>query len=877
MGLRWIIIGIFFIALDQTQAQSSLLDELIIPYTGSTTTLNHLEYIQREMAISLSYSTSRFDTMEVIRIQNPQLTLRDYLDKLFDNYQHILIESGEKVIVVIQSLKKSPVFNLRGYIRDSQNGELLIGAYLQDLANGNTVVTNDRGYYNIQLNTVPASLEASYLSYSPKTMVIQNAENNQVDIMLEFNNALQPIVISEQKIDTALLFHQPIRLDPSLNPYKAANSNQEGDLLYTLKRINGVQTESEGQSGFYVRGGSPDQNLVLLEGLPLYEVSHTVGLSSIFIEESIRNATFQKGGFSAAYGGRTASVLDITLKEGNAQEVHGSISLGGFSGMAHLEGPIAKNTSFHFAGKRSWLEPFVQTLISRQSDFDDVGVAYQDVSFKLSHRFSPATKLSYAFKSGSDDLTLERGEFFTVNQYNKFNLSETNSVSWGTRLHALNLDMVIGSKWYLKVQGGLLNYNYSTLGDYRFRHVLEDSISSRVVQVNTFASIEDRRLNSALEYYFDNDDRFTTGIQVTDHNYQPTLKQSDIIIGQTSGSIANDSTVYAGLSLAWFAEWEHKWSPTVKTTLGHRLSQFRIDGTTYTNSEPRLTFDWTLNPRLGFTLNISRMTQPIHLLINPGIGLPSELWVPSTSIVRPQIGDEISTRIGYKIKSWLIELEAYQKWQNHLLEYASTTDIYFAILNGNDVAPIDDQNRRWEERITSGTGRARGLELTLLRRAKSLNGFFNIAWSKAERTFEDINRGQPFPFKYDRRINISTGIQYRINDHWTFGTNWSYGTGHWYTLAIEVIPTPDGQEIVVSDDRNNLRLPSFSRLDVNLLYTHILKDYGRLTAGLHVTNVYNRFNPYYVYLFYNQASNTNEFRQVSLFPFIPNLSLKFSF
>ena len=879
--IRFAIACMMYVIPSMAVAQSDL-DQILSPLEGIHSIQAHLDFIEDKLEQrSLSYASSRFDPKRRVLVESFALTLREYFQIILSDYNVTLLEQDNKILIIVQGEKPVTFIRLYGYIKDASNGEVLTGALIYDQLSGKQTFSNHEGYYNMIVRKDNSILAIEYLGYSPKFINVGFLEEEQLDIELDFENELSTVVISSQMPTNAEYWEGGTKIE--VEQFENYNSlNGDNDLFDAIRRKVGSQSGNEGQGGFYVRGGSTDQNLILLDGVAMYEVSHTAGLSSIFIDESIREAILVKNGFSAEYGGRMSSVLDISLKEGNDKEVKGRVEMGLFGGDFHLEGPLLKNkTTFNLSAKTSWINLFLNQWIKEEGQYDDINLNYGDITSKITHNFSPTSKLSYSFYSGGDNIELEKREEFFDTENNplvqNFRFRENNSLSWGSTVHSINYDQVFGDQWFWQVHLGKVSYEYQSNGFYEFISQNAGVPDSRILDVQTSSGIEDYSLSSNVDYYFNGDHRLKLGFNYIDHTYNPTLKQSDINIRGNTSVDTTSSRLYNARELGIYLDDNILIRPWWRINTGLRLSSFSVEETNYLYLEPRFLSKFYLNNRYTFEVSFSRMTQNVHLLVNPGIGLPSDLWVPSTNDLAPEISDQISVGLDIDLP-WGTSFytSAYYKRLQNVLDYSASEDLFFTVLNDDKVTPIDLQTRGWEDRVSVGEGTSKGWELSLQKNEGLIRGWAAYTLSKTTRQFEDINEGQPYPYRFDRRHDINLGLSFFIHPSFDFSANWVYGSGYAITLALEEISTPFEGNILVSNGRNNLRLSPFHHLDFQFNYHH-KNENGLLDIRFGVYNVYNRLNQYYIYLFNNRLTGESSFRQVSLFPILPSLSVSYTF
>lgn len=858
------------------QEEGDPLSQIVRVMPQAASIQQHLDYIDQQITQSISYSSSRFSNAKVT-IDEDVLAVRDYLDLIFLDYNKVYLPTQGKIIVVVEGQAGLKYRRLFGYIRDVETGEVLAGALVVDLLANTYSYTNSVGYYNIKVTTDPRSLLVSYLGYSDTTLVVPRGRDVQRDVSLVQGARIAPVVIQGRRISQR---SDPDRTSIDIEELSAyASLSGEVDILQGAQASPAVQSGNEGQSGLYVRGGTPDQNLILLDGVAMYEVSHTAGIASIFNGKSIRDATLTTEGFDARYGGRMSSVLDIHLKDGHYKAVQGSVDLGIFGGGVHLEGPLAEGkTAFNLSAKTSWVNGFLDQVLPPETQYDDLDLVYSDLTFKLSHRFTPTSRLSFTVYRGSDDVRLISENRSENDAGDFFSLEEDNALSWGSQLYALNYEQVVGDKWLIRGHAGSLDYRYGSSSDYEFRQFIGVDGSSRRLSVNSTSGIQDNSLSLTADYFASRNNKLTFGASLVDHVYRPVIKSTNTRDNTTTTSLQDSSRTYNTLEWAAHISDELTLRDTWYVMAGLRLTGFEMgDEASYLYLEPRLLIRKSFGARRSLSLSATRMTQNVHLLVNPGIGLPSDLWVPSTGDIAPEISDQLTLRYHESTKVGLdITSSIYVKMQRNLLEYSSPLDLFYTILN-NDIVPVEVQNREWEQRVSIGSGLARGIEVRIDKPVGQWTGWLAYSLSRNDRQFDGVNEGEPFPFRFDRTHDINLGLRYVVSDFFDVTASFVYGTGNAITLALTEISDGEGGAILIPGPRNDFRLPAYHHLDLRANYRTPVSGGGDFTASLSLYNIYNRYNPYYIYLFDDELSNVREFRQVSLFPFIPSIGISYKF
>ena len=787
-----------------------------------------------------------------------------------------------------------------GYVYDQQSNEALIGAYIKDTGTGNTTKTNAYGYYSIK-TTSKTSLIASYVGYNAEEKLIIAASDTAVNFNLNAANELEEItvtgknsIITETEINTINLNVKDLKVMPVFGG--------ESDILKAIQSVAGIQSGNEGTTGLYVRGGSPDQNLFLLDGVPLYNVSHLFGFMSVFNDDAINNIKVIKGGFPASYGGRLSSVLDIRMKEGNLKKYSGNISVGLISSKAMIEGPIKKDTaSFLLSARRTYIDAFLRPyyyfVSKKDNDQESAGYFFYDITAKINWKLSSKDRLYLSWYSGKDNY-YSSYQSERKNENNEFFINDRRDLYWKNRLLNLRHSHIFSKNLFFNAN---LYYSYYNLTNNYLSQLSSAAEGDTIEQYNQLkysSKINDFGLSLNLDYYINTQYFLKTGFNAVIHNFLPGIKthafneEGNEVLDETG------SREIMAKEFRYYIENHLKVSENLKFNGGVNFSLFHVEDTSYYSIEPRLSGIFIINSNNSVKAGYTHAQQYLHLLTNSNIGLPTDIWVPPTSKIAPQKARQYS--VGYYTKmpaEISLSIEVYHKKISNLITYTDNTS-YF----------IEDQN--WDDKVyTEGNGKAYGAEISINKKTNKLNINFAYTLSRSTRQFDEINKGKEYVYKYDRTHDISVNLTYKIKENITLSTNWVYGTGNALTLPVAVYPSvlypPDrtgtsvygdglpisfpGQtthyrdktELFIFSEKNAYRLPAYHRLDINLTMTK-QKKRGIRTFNIGLYNAYNHHNPYYLVYAYNSDASGNldasgEFRTVSLFPVMPTISYSFKF
>ncbi|MFT6336384.1 MAG: hypothetical protein ACI86M_002843 [Saprospiraceae bacterium] len=868
----WLLF-IFCLFIAASSAQDNILSRKVMLTYNENTLLGHVDNLLIQENISLSFNSSRVDLEELIILPKGATTLEVLVRAIFYKDNLKLTPGLNKVLITFIEEKVDPIVTIRGFIRDIESGEAIVGATILEIHTYSSTFSSQSGFYSLSIPRDSSAVQFSYLGY--KTIVLDDFDDNEIEILLGFDNELDQVVITESISDNFMEGSGGEKIDLALTEgfQSTAGGN---DLLKAVKVTAGVHSGNEGQSGLFVRGGSNDQNLILFEGVPMYEVSHAAGFSSMFIEESIRNVDFIKNGYPARYGGRLSSVLNVQLKDGNKSGIHGAVTASLPSIKVHLEGPILNNkTTFNLSGRISYLDTYLDDVLDDLINYD-IDLAYNDVVAKMTHNFSPSRKLSFSYYNGGDNLGLSR-EVTDVNlNDDTFKTTSDVNLKWGSQVWNFNLSNVVNDKLQLSMNIGGVNYKYSSRGTYTFLSTINSLPSEAELEVVSFSGIEDYLANMNFDFYLSDKHVLKFGAGWIYHNYNPAVSSSQIINEGAVSTIENAGEIIKADELSAYIEDTYNPHENWQFYGGLHFARFNVGSTQYSNTQPRLSAIFKPGKRDRLTLSYTKMKQYVHLLVNPGIGLPSNLWVPSTDEIKPESADQVSLSYSRKLsESTNITFSGYYKKMDNLLEYRSSVDLIF--LGGTNLAKLPlQEDPDWQKRVEIGESTSKGLEIQVQKNIGKWTGWAAYTLAKTTRTFESIDDGQPFPYKFDRRNDINLGIKYIINDFCSISGNWAYGSGNSFSLSIEQFRSPFGI-LRTSGLRNNYQQEPFHHLDVQFNYSKSYGKYGKFTLQIGMYNVYNRKNPYFIYIYDNTILGKAEARKTSLFPILPNVNVGYSF
>ena len=777
---------------------------------------------------------------------------------------------------------------LSGHVRDATSGEALIGAnvFVEGTLQG--AATNVYGYYVINLPPGTHEVVMRFIGYEDfrRTVEVTGPMKLNIDAQpkavlvkeVEITGTRTGGGVDDTRMGTVDLDVQQLNTLPALLG--------EVDILKTLQYLPGVSSNGEGNSGFYVRGGGPDQNLILLDEATVYNASHLFGFFSVFNADAVQHIELIKGGMPARYGGRTSSVLDITMKEGNSKGFHGQGGIGLISSRLTLEGPIVKDRgSFIVSGRRTYIDILAKPFINPESTFSESGYYFYDVNAKANYRLGEKDRVFLSGYFGRDVFNL------AGNQPGSPNFR----IPWGNATVSARWNHVFGPKLFMNTTAVYSDYNFSFAGG---QDQFNFSLSS---------GIRDMGLKIDLSQYPSARHRLRYGAQYTWHVYTPSTV--NVERGDTEFNIEDPSQLRAH-EAAVYVEDEYDFSDVFRVNAGLRLTYFahvgpfkeyvlddlgRTTGSRlydpgqviedYLGMEPRLSARYKIDARSSIKASFNRNLQYVHLASFSSVGLPTDVWIPSGRNVRPQVG--IQYAVGYFRDLWDRKYEAsmelYYKDMLNQIEYAE------------GVNPQDGGNTNYDALLVFGKGWSYGAEFFMKRRTGRFTGWAGYTWSRTMRLFPDVNEGREFPSRWDRRHDGSLVLSYELNDRWSFGTTFVYSTGQATTLPVQRYWI-EGRLVSQYSERNGFRMAPYHRLDLAATLknkpTRQVTDVStgesttvdrryRSSWTFAVYNAYNRANPYFYYFTTEGTTAAGDLRpvakQVSLFSILPSITWNFEF
>lgn len=864
-----------------------------ITVSGRKLPLEHfLRAIEQQSGYLFSYESSLLHELPPVTFRADRQPLAACLDRLLSPLSLGYAWAGSYII-----LKPKPrLYTISGFIRDSLSSESLIGASVYDARSGKGTASNSFGFYSLTLPAGRVTLRISYVGFYTRESTFDLQKDTVLPSDLASWRALKEIVVEGLPPSSEIASSRTGVMQFSPNTIRRVPALfGEPDVLRTLQQTPGVASGTEGLTGLYVRGGNGDENLYLIDGNPVYHVSHVGGLFSTFNPDAVKHVDFYRGSFPARYGGRLSSVVDVRMKDGDRQNYHGGISIGLLSASVFAEGPLVKDrTSFSVAFRRTWLDAFTAPALAIwnkiHKERDKAGYSFYDLNGKISHSFSSRSRMSLSVYAGQDRVRSKM-------RVSRLSYSDW-KWRWGNFVASANWNYVFGPQWFANVTA-----SYSRFQS-RMWKIKE---TDREEKPHKPASWEETVQGSCIEdwgYRVDADytpvpaHHLKFGSDYLFHQYRPEQHWTTWIV-QAGHAPDRRRIVYADPYIpahegSVYAEDDWLLGERWKLNPGLRLALYRVEGRTYTSLQPRLSIRYLLGRSASVKLSYAKMNQYVHQLSNSYMSLPSDIWVPVTGHIPPMTSRHYVAGLYYRWKKTVdLSLEGYYKQLDHLIEYRDGASLYPAYT-------------RWEDKIALGEGRSYGLETMVRKPAGKWSGWIAYTLSWTDRVFHDgtVNGGRRFPARYDNRHKLNIAWVCQISPKVELSASWTYHSGNRLTVQLDAYRPVGasvsawasswaasggagseglaGKQLRASGyepvfGRNAVQLGAYHRLDLGInIYRRTRKGHlGIWNISLY--NAYCRMNPFAVESVRPNPDGTWRVRQKGYFPTIPSFSYTYKF
>jgi hypothetical protein len=863
-----LLIFILFLPSAFTFAQQSVLEKPITVTKTTGTVQEIVQELSQKGNVSFSYS-NLLQLQQPVTLQQATQSLQAHLEQVLAGQPFKYMVKGNKIILYTpEKAKPKPSrqnLTISGYVREKGSGELLIGVsvYVPGTVTGTT--SNTYGFYSLSLPGADSlSIAFSYVGYTPQVRKVALQKNVELNVELQPGMQLQEVVIRGEQQERVSQSVQMSTIDIPIAQIKTVPALMgEKDVLKVLQLMPGVKKGSEGNSGLYVRGGGPDQNLIILDDAVVYNAYHLFGFFSLFNGDALKSVELTKGGFPARYGGRLSSVIDMNMKEGNKEKLHGEGGIGLIASRLTVEGPLKKGkSSFLISGRRTYADMLMRPFFRKGYAG---GYYFYDLNTKVNYDFGRKNKLYLSGYFGQDRFYYRSGGS---------NSKTSNGWNWGNATATLRWNHLFNEKLFANTSLIFSNYQFNIFSN--------EKRKDAQYTLDYSSGIRDFTLKYDVDFLPNPQHTLRFGLISTAHRFTPSaLVVKDTELNKFKREKTDIDVVESGIYI------EDTYQPfdKLKINAGFRLSNFATKNRQYWRPEPRVSVALNVKEDLSLKASYALMNQYIHLISNTGIGLPTDLWVPSTTRVGPQQSQQVAAGIA---KDFIepgigVTLEGYYKKSTRILGYKEGAS--FLLIDD----PESAQEVNWEDNITAGKGWSYGVELFVQKKVGRFSGWLGYTLSWTQLQFDSLNFGKKYYARYDRRHDISLVGIYKISPRITLSGTWVYGTGNAITLPLSefsashhIIPSRNkygtNSHSSIANEygaKNAFRMAAYHRLDIGIQF-HKQKRWGERTWEISVYNVYSRQNPFYYYI---GGSGLGEriLKQVSLFPIIPSATYSFKF
>lgn len=829
--------GVLLFAL-QTQAQKA---EAKLSFSIRNATLEEfVKRIENSTGFSFIYG-EEVKINHCITLDVKQKTIPEILDLAFANEPVKYQITGRHIL--LQKKKQKPVsrkFTISGYVTDGTSSETLIGANILESRQQQGTTTNPYGFYSITLPAGEAELNYSYLGYATQHHTLTLSKDTVLNILMQDNNQLEEVVIVSDKAEAGITATQMGAQEIPIAQIKNTPSILgEADVMKTIQLMPGVQAGIEGSAGLYVRGGGPDQNLILLDGVPVYNVDHLFGFFSVFTPEAVKKVTLFKSSFPARFGGRLSSVVDVRSNDGDMKKYHGTLSVGLLSSKIQLEGPIIRDkTSFNLSARRSYIDLIAKPFMPKD---DKVNYYFYDINAKINHKFSDRSRLFLNFYNGKDNY------YFKTTDSSSSMYKDKVSLNWGNTIATARWNYIFNQKLFSNTTVAYNKYRMDANSTAYAKTNLIESTSESNYHSNYHSGICDWSYLIDFDYNPTPAHHIKFGAGYLHHDFRPEVATSKI--QEKENGITKQDTLYNSISnstiqaheISAYIEDNFDIGSRLRMNVGLHLSMFRVQKRSYFSAQPRVSARYQLTRHTALKASYTKMSQYIHLLSSTPISMPTDLWVPVTSKIKPMQAHQYSLGSYYTgLPGWEFSIEGYYKQMRNVLEYKEGVSFL-------------GSSSGWENKVEMGKGRSMGIEFMAQKTTGKTTGWIAYTLAKSDRKFAvgGINNGERFPYKYDRRHNLSLVVNHKFSNRIDIGASWIFSTGGTATIAEEVtaIIRP-GEDAIQQKDyiekRNNYRLPASHRLNIGVNFNKKTK-HGVRTWNISLYNAYNAMNPTMIY------------------------------
>lgn len=829
-----------------------------------------LKIIHSQTKVNFNYRSGILPKQSIPSFNAENEKMSDVLLRLLKPYDIEYKYFGGNSIVLkpIKNVSKH-LYTISGYVFDKTSGEKLIGASIFCNKNRKGTHTNDYGFFTLSLPEDSIDLEVRFVGYNKFREKGFNKSNTFRIVNLTPKTNLREIEIHDER--QAKSEQRPNGFYLNLKAIKDIPTFMgEPDVIRAVQMLPGVQGAGESAGGLNVRGGGTDQNLVLLDGVPVYNIVHVFGLFSIINPGSVNSVEIIKGGFSAKHNGRLSSIFDIRLKDGNNQKLAGSISVGMLLSSITLEGPLIKNkSSFIISYRRTYFDLFYKPIqfLSNRKELNNYSGWYYfyDLNSKFNYKIGNRDKLSLNFFTGSDRGRITEKQNFTDPAEILQTRNHNKNLHWFTMMSSLRWDHILNDKVFMVTTTGFTQYSTKFEDQLSWETKPNPEVNTSALNYKQTSGNSDFFLKTIFDIKSIKKHDLTAGADLIYHQFNTgTLNYNTLENTKERDTSIGDRNIFSHEEVIFL---EDKWQATKKLNLNIGLSfnSITVKQNRYQLLQPRLSGNYSFSKAFYINATYSRMQQNLQILPNNSVGLPIDIWIPVTDYLKPQISDQVTASIGYYFKKhYKLSFETYYKAMQNLVELKEGS---FFVFGGYE----------WDKSFYTGKGTAQGIEIMLEKQTGKLRGWLSYTLSKSEREFAGINNGKPFPFKYDRRHQITAFVKMNLSKTWNFSMSWIFTSGSPVTIPTSVYTLND-KIYYQFTERNNIRMSNYHRMDLSFTKTILLQKSKR-TWNIGAYNIYSHVNPMFIsssYIVTNSSSRL-KFFEVGLLPLIPFVSYEISF
>ena len=868
----------------------------VLPVFAQETLLGRMEQLRKSYGIHFIYDASLQGALSATRTPSTlpsTLPLEEALRQTFDgtavNWQ---LRGNNVVLKGAPAAPRTRRYAISGHITDAETGETLIGAGI--LSGQTGAVTNEFGFYSLPLPAGRHQLRVAYIGYEQVAVELDLQRDTVLNFALRSSEELAEARIVARK-DAGL---QSTYLGSLQVPLVQIRSTPllfgEADLVKALQLLPGVQGGQEGLSGLYVRGGGPEENLVMLDGVSVYNMDHMLGLFSIFQPEAVKDVTLYKGSFPARYGGRISSIVDIRTNDGNMKETHGSLTVGVLNDRFHLEGPIVKDKLSYSLSARGLHTVFAEPVMRLFLKDEYYNYFFYDLNGKLTWRATDKDRFYLSLYQGADnggcDVTEQEEEYYSPDgtfYHAAYEADNYLATSWGSTVGALRWNHIFNGKLFSNTTLFVNRYRMRMDVDAREKNTIHGVEDETTFKGTYRSGIRDFGARTDFDWTPTPSHLVKFGADYTRHDFLPETAIFLEDQEETEDTRPYTGKHYYGNDASLYVEDNISLGNHFTLNPGLRLTWFNTQGRDYFSLQPRFAFKAGLDNGLSFKAGYSRMAQYVHLLSSTIIALPLDLWVPITKDIQPVKADHYSVGFYYDgLPGWEFSVEGYWKEMYNLMEYKEGVQFVFT-------------SDGWENQAETGRGRAVGLEFFVQKTAGKTTGWISYTLSRSERWFPDgsINLGRPYPYRYDRPHAFNLTLNHKFSEKVDVSLSWIFASGSTMTLAeratVVISPaelgrsgaSPQLEQYNYVSSRNNYRLPPSHRLNLGVNLRHRTRRGNEAVWNFSLYNAYNAMNPNFIldgekWVTRYESEDIQKVRVLSkltILPIIPAFSYTYNF